>query len=140
VNRKEEDGVADYTIKNLREVEDSAPKFGLAPALQARFAAGELGLSESGVSLQRLAPDAVMPFGHRHKRQEEVYVVTDGGGRVKLDDEIVEVRALDAIRVAPRVMRAFAAGPEGLELLAFGAPATGSPREDVEAERGWWSG
>jgi quercetin dioxygenase-like cupin family protein len=132
--------MADYTIRNLREVEDSAPKFGLAPALQARFASGELGLSESGISLQRLAPDAVQPFGHRHKRQEELFVVTDGSGRVKLDDEVVELRALDAVRVAPNVTRAFAAGPDGLEILAFGAPAVGSPRDDVEAEPGWWSG
>jgi quercetin dioxygenase-like cupin family protein len=132
--------MADYTIRNLREVEDSAPKFGLAPALEARFASGELGLSESAVSLQRLAPDAVQPFGHRHKRQEELFVVTDGSGRAKLDDEVVELRALDAVRVAPNVTRAFAAGPEGLEFLAFGAPAVGSPRDDVEPEMGWWSG
>jgi quercetin dioxygenase-like cupin family protein len=132
--------MADYTIRNLREVEDSAPKFGLAPALQARFASGELGLGESAVSLQRLAPDAVQPFGHRHKRQEELYVVTDGTGRAKLDDEIVELRTLDAVRVAPNVTRAFAAGPDGLEFLAFGAPAVGSPRDDVEPEMGWWDG
>jgi mannose-6-phosphate isomerase-like protein (cupin superfamily) len=132
--------MADYTIKNLREIADSAPKFGLAPAMQARFAGGELELSESGVSLQRLAPDAVQPFGHRHERQEELYVVTEGSGRVKLDDEVVELSALDAVRVAPRVTRAFAAGPEGLEFLVFGAPAVGSPRDDVEAEPGWWSG
>jgi uncharacterized cupin superfamily protein len=132
--------MADYTIKNLREVEDSAPKFGLAPAMQARFAGGDLGLGESAVSLQRLAPDAVQPFGHRHKRQEELFVVTDGGGRVKLDDDVVELSTLDAVRVAPGVMRAFAAGPEGLEFLAFGAPAVGAPRDDVEAEPEWWSG
>jgi len=132
--------MADYTIRNLRELEDSAPKFGLAPALQARFASGDLGLSESAVSLQRLAPNAVQPFGHRHRRQEELFVVTDGSGRAKLDDEIVELRALDAVRVPPNVMRAFAAGPDGLEILAFGAPALGSPRDDVEAEMGWWGG
>jgi quercetin dioxygenase-like cupin family protein len=132
--------MADYTIKNLREIEDSAPKFGLAPAMQARFAAGDLELSESGVSLQRLAPDAVQPFGHRHKRQEELYVVTEGSGRAKLDDEVIELQTLDAVRVAPGVTRAFAAGPEGIEFLAFGAPAVGAPRDDVEAEPGWWNG
>jgi mannose-6-phosphate isomerase-like protein (cupin superfamily) len=133
--------MADYTIRNLRDVEDSAPKFGLAPAMQARFAGRDLELSESGVSLQRLAPGAVQPFGHRHNRQEELYVVTEGSGRVKLDDEVVELSALDAVRVAPNVTRAFAAGPEGLEFLAFGAPSVGSsPRDDVEAEPGWWTG
>jgi mannose-6-phosphate isomerase-like protein (cupin superfamily) len=131
--------MADYTIKNLREVEDSAPKFGFAPDMQARFAAGELGLSESAVSLQRLAPNVTQPFGHRHEKQEELYVVLDGAGRAKLDDEIVELRTLDALRVAPQVTRAFAAGPDGLEFLAFGAPAVGSPAEDAEQKPGWWS-
>jgi mannose-6-phosphate isomerase-like protein (cupin superfamily) len=130
--------VGDYTIKNLREVEDQAPKFGLAPDMQARFAARELGLSASAVSLQRLAPGVTQPFGHRHKQQEELYVVLDGSGRAKLDDEIVELRTWDAVRVAPDVTRAFAAGPDGLEFLAFGAPAVGSPAEDVEQEPGWW--
>lgn len=125
--------VAGYTIKNLRELEDLAPKFGLAPALEARLAARELGLSESGMSLQRLAPNATQPFGHRHKRQEELYVVLAGDGRAKLDDEIVELRTWDAIRVAPHVMRAFAAGPDGLELLAFGAPP--SPRRPRTSTR-----
>lgn len=132
--------MADYTIKNLREVEDSAPKFGFAPDMQARFAARELGLGESAVSLQRLAPNFTQPFGHRHKQQEELYVVLAGSGRVKLEDDIVELQPLDAVRVAPPVTRAFAAGPEGLEFLAFGAPASGSPAEDAEQEPGWWKG
>lgn len=130
--------MTDYTIKNLREVEDMAPKFGLAAEMEARFAARDLALGESGVSLQRLAPNATQPFGHRHKQQEELFVVLEGSGRVKLDDEIVEVRAWDAIRFAPHVTRAFAAGPDGLEFLAFGAPAVASPAEDVESEPGWW--
>jgi mannose-6-phosphate isomerase-like protein (cupin superfamily) len=132
--------MTDYTIKNLREVEDAAPNFGMAPDMQARFASGELGLSESGVSLQRLAPNATQPFGHSHNKQEELYVVLDGSGQAKLDEEIVELTAWDALRVAPEVTRAFSAGPDGLEFLAFGAPAVGSPREDVDAKPGWWSG
>jgi mannose-6-phosphate isomerase-like protein (cupin superfamily) len=129
--------MADYTIKNLRELEDMAPRFGLSPDVEARFTGRELGLTRSGLSLQRLAPNATQPFGHRHKQQEELFVVLAGSGRAKLDDEIVKVRAWDAIRVAPQVTRAFAAGPDGLEFLAFGAPAVASPAEDVESEPGW---
>ncbi len=132
--------MADYTLKNLREVEDKAPQFGLTPAMEARYTARDLGLSQSGLSLQRLAPNAVQPFGHRHKEQEELYVILHGSGRAKLDDEILDVRALDAVRIAPHVMRALAAGPDGLEFLAFGAPAVDSPTEDVEYEQGWWRG
>jgi gentisate 1,2-dioxygenase len=130
--------MSDYTIRNLREIEDSAPKFGFAPEMEARFAAGELGLSHSGVSLQRLAPDAAQPFGHRHRTQEELYVVLAGSGRAKLGDEVVELRAWDALRVAPETSRAFAAGPDGLEFLAFGAPAVESLPEDVEQEPSPW--
>jgi mannose-6-phosphate isomerase-like protein (cupin superfamily) len=131
--------MGDYTIQNLRDVEDAAPKFGMDPDMEARFASRDLGLSDSGASLQRLAPECTQPFGHRHRRQEELYVVLAGSGRVKLDDDVVELRALDAIRVAPAVTRAFSAGPEGLEFLAFGAPAVASAADDVEQVPGWWS-
>jgi mannose-6-phosphate isomerase-like protein (cupin superfamily) len=128
--------MADYTLKNLKEVEDSATKFGLSPDLEARFAR-ELDLENSGVSYQRLAPGYRAPFGHRHGTQEELYVILSGGGRVKLDDEIVDVRQWDAIRVPKDTMRNFEAGPEGLELLAFGAPSTGL--QDAEQTPGWWT-
>jgi uncharacterized cupin superfamily protein len=126
-----------YTIKNLGEVEDSAPKFGIEN-VQARFAAGDLGLQQLGLSFQRLAPDTRHPFGHRHTEQEEVYVVVEGGGRIKLDDAVEEVRQWDAVRVAPGVTRAFEAGPDGIGVLAIGAHALApEDRGDVIAD--WWS-
>jgi mannose-6-phosphate isomerase-like protein (cupin superfamily) len=132
--------VADYTLVNLKdEVEDQAPKFGHAPNLEARFAAGALGLEKSGLSYQRLAPNFRHPFGHHHGEQEEIYIVLSGGGRVRLDDDVVEVRALDALRVPPQTTRAFEAGPDGVELLAFGAPASDSPGTDAKLVPGWWS-
>ena len=129
--------MSDYTIVNLREVEDSAPKFGLAPDLEARFPKRELGSTIGAVSLQRSAPNARSPFGHKHANQEELYVIIDGGGRVKLDDDVVDVRRWDAIRVASGTMRAFEAGPDGLELLAYGAPI--AEQNDAEMAQGWWS-
>jgi mannose-6-phosphate isomerase-like protein (cupin superfamily) len=132
--------MAAHTIVNLKEVEDRAPSFGFAPDLEARFPTNDLGLEKSGLSYQRLAPGFRFPFGHRHNEQEEVYVIVSGGGRLKLDDEVVEVRQWDAVRVPSEVMRAFEAGPEGVELLAFGAPNTGaSPGDDADMQPGWWS-
>ena len=128
--------MAEYTIRNLLEIEDAAPRFGMAPGLEARFARGELGLEKSGLSYQRLAPDARTPFGHSHREQEEVYVVVGGAGRVALGDEVVDVRQWDAIRVPPETRRCFEAGDGGLELLAFGAPAT--PPGDADLAPGWW--
>jgi len=128
--------MAGYTLLNLAEVEDAAPRFGMAPAMEARFARSELDADTLGLSLQRLAPDARQPFGHRHREQEEVYVVLDGSGRAKVDDEVIELRRHDALRVAPGTMRCFEAGPDGLEYVAFGAHPEGG---DVEMEPGWWA-
>jgi uncharacterized cupin superfamily protein len=120
-----------YTVVNLREVEDSAEKFGFAPNVSARFARGALGLEKTGLSLQSLVPGHRGPFAHTHSEQEEVYVILAGGGRVKVGDEISEVRQWDAVRVGPGVVRMFEAGDDGLELLAFGAPSSGG-MGDVE--------
>jgi mannose-6-phosphate isomerase-like protein (cupin superfamily) len=108
-----------FTIKNLREVDDSAADRG--PGLEARFGRRHLDSDHLGVSYFRYGPGFKAPYGHRHREQEEAYVVVGGSGRMKLDDEIVELRQWDAIRVAPNVVRAFEGGPDGLELVAIGA-------------------
>lgn len=124
-----------FTHKKLTEVKDSAPEFGMGEVQEARFAKGDLDAEETGVSHQRLKPNQRSPFGHKHENAEEVYVVIGGSGRMKLDDEIIAVEALDAIRVAPEVTRAFEAGPDGIEVLAVGARHDG----DGEIFPGWWS-
>jgi gentisate 1,2-dioxygenase len=129
--------MSDYTIVNLNEVEDSAPKFGLPAGIEARFPKHALGCNVGAVALQRLAPGFRTPFGHRHKHQEELYVIVAGSGSVKLDDEVVHVRQWDVIRVGPETMRNFEAGPDGLELLAFGAPI--AEESDGEIVPGWWA-
>ena len=110
-----------YTLRNLSEVEDSAGRFGMGELQEARFANDELDAERTGLSLHRVKPGKRQGFGHRHEDAEEVYVVLSGSGRVKLDEDILAVKTHDAIRVAPTVTRAWEAGPEGLELLAFGA-------------------
>jgi quercetin dioxygenase-like cupin family protein len=116
--------VADYTLRNLKhDIENMAPKFGMAPDVEAHFARTDLGTNLLGASYFRLAPNSRLPFGHRHADQEEIYVVVEGSGRVKLDDEIEELRPLDAIRVSPNTIRCFEGGPDGLGYLAFGGPS-----------------
>jgi mannose-6-phosphate isomerase-like protein (cupin superfamily) len=126
-----------YTIKNLKEVEDAAPRFGFAPDLEARFATDPLGLEHSGLSYQRLAPNFRVPFAHTHPQQEEIYLLVSGSGRLKLDDEIVELKQWDAVRIAKGTMRNLEAGPDGAELIAFGAPRKGA--NDAEMTPGWWA-
>ena len=127
-------GGAGYTHVNLDEVEDMAPRFGYQNQGEARFATRALGAVGTGVSHQRLRPGVRQAFGHRHRHAEEVFVVLTGSGRVKIDDEIRDVRALDAIRVAPGSARAFEAGPDGLELLVFGPHHAG----DAVVDRTFW--
>ena len=126
-----------YTKVNLKDVEDQAVRFGLAPNLEARMARVPLELENSGLSYQRLAPNFRVPFGHRHKRQEEVYVLVGGSVRMKLDDEVVELRLWDAVRVPKATTRGFEAGPEGAELIVVGAPNTGPG--DADVEQNWWN-
>jgi uncharacterized cupin superfamily protein len=102
-----------------------------------RMARVALGLENSGVSYQRLAPNFRLPFGHKHKNQEEIYVLVSGSVRIKLDDEVVDLKPFDAVRVAKDTMRSFEAGPEGAELIAVGAPNTGPG--DADTVQGWWS-
>ncbi len=130
--------MADYTKINLKnEVEDQAPKFGLAPHIEARMARVPLELEKCGISYQRLAPNFRLPFGHRHKQQEEIYVLVSGSARIKLDDEVIDLRQWDAVRVPKDTMRSLEAGAEGAELIAVGAPNTGPG--DADMEEGWWS-
>jgi mannose-6-phosphate isomerase-like protein (cupin superfamily) len=109
----------DFTIKNLKEVEDAAA--GRGADVEARLARKHLDSDHLGVSYFRYGADYRAPFGHHHREQEEAYVVVSGSGRMKLDDEVVELRQWDVVRVAPNVVRAFEGGPDGIELLVVGS-------------------
>jgi mannose-6-phosphate isomerase-like protein (cupin superfamily) len=130
-----------FTRKNIKgDLEDIGPVFDSAPDLEFRAATKPLELEQSGLTYQRVPPGCRFPYGHTHKRQEEVYVVVRGSGRMKVDDEILELEEWDAVRVPPGAWRGYEAGPEGLEILVIGAPNLGEdPREDVEGRRGWWA-
>jgi mannose-6-phosphate isomerase-like protein (cupin superfamily) len=117
-----------HTKKNLREVDDSAPEFGFGETQEAHFANDDLDTENTGVSYHVLRPGKRQGFAHRHENAEEVYVVLTGNGRLKLDDEVIEISEMDAIRVAPTVARAFEAGDDGIEYIAFG------PRHEGDGE------
>ena len=130
--------MADYTKLNFKQdVEDMAPRFQLSPGLESRFARGPLALEQSGVSYYKIAPDFRTPLGHRHGEQEEVYVVVSGNARLKLDDEVLELAQWDAVRIPGPTMRCLEGGPDGAEVVAFGAPNT--ENKDAEMVQGWWS-
>jgi len=109
-----------FAIVNLKEIEDSTGE--QAPGIEGRFARKHLDSRDLGVSHFRYAPNLRSSVGHSHREQEEAYVIVAGSGRVLLDDEAHGLRQWDVVRVAPEVVRAFEAGPEGLDIIAIGGP------------------
>ncbi len=128
--------MADHTHVNLSELEDQAEKHGMGDHMEARFANEGLDTEQTGVSITRVKPGKRQPFAHKHEQAEEVYVVVAGSGRVKLDDDILDLERLDAIRIAPGVLRCFEGGDEGIELLACGARNADDKGEVVP---NWWT-
>jgi len=128
--------LADFTHLNLKEVEDQAPKFGMTD-MEFRSARVPLECENAGMSYLRLAPNYRVPFGHHHNVQEEIYVLVGGGARLKLDDEIVALKPFDAVRIAKDTMRNLEGGPEGAEVIAFGAPHTGPGDGPMTPD--WWT-
>jgi quercetin dioxygenase-like cupin family protein len=124
----------DFTHVNLMDADDAAA--GRGTGMEARMARRLIESEHIGVSYFRVDPDTRAPYGHRHAVQEEAYIVVSGSGRFKLDEEIIDVKQWDVVRVAPAVVRAYEAGPDGLVLIAVGSdrPADG----DGELVAGWW--
>ena len=127
--------MAQHTRKNLRDVEDAAAKHGFSDTQEARFPREELDAETVGLAYLVLRPNKRQPFAHQHNEAEEVYVVLSGSGKMKLDEDVIEVDTMDAIRVAPKVTRAFEAGPDGMELLVFGTHHEG----DAEMVQDFWA-
>ena len=110
--------MSDYTLKNLKDLDNAAA--GRDFDIDARFGRGALESDHLGVSYLRYGPGVRPSYGHRHREQEEAYVVVGGSGRARLGDEILELKQWDVLRVAPHVVRGLEAGPDGLELIAIG--------------------
>ena len=110
----------DFAIINLKELDDSVSA--RVPGIEGRFGRSHLGSEHLGVSHFRYAPAMRASGGHHHTEQEEAYIVVAGSGRILIDDEVIELRLWDVVRLAPETVRAFAAGPDGMELIAVGGP------------------
>ena len=129
--------MASHTKVQLDDLDDAAPGSG-REGMSFRGAREALGCERTGLSLQAIEPGVRQPFGHAHGEEEEIYVVLEGSGTVMCDGDPVEVRAMDAVRIGPGVMRAVEAGDDGLTFLAFGGPGNGIA--DAEMRPGWWGG
>jgi uncharacterized cupin superfamily protein len=119
---------------NLDDVADLAAQYGMGELGEARYLREDVGAEGIGMTLYRMNPGRRGGFGHRHERAEEMYVVLSGSGRVKIDDDILDLRPLDVVRVAPASVRELEAGPEGMHVLAFGTHV----KDDGEMLQEWW--
>ena len=124
-----------YARINIDQVEDLAAKFGMGEIGEARYLREDVGAEAIGLTYYRMNPGKRTGFGHRHERAEEMYVVVAGTGRVKVDDEVIDLRTHDVVRVSPASVREFEAGPDGMELLAAGTHFDG----DGEMLQEWWT-
>jgi hypothetical protein len=129
--------MSDYTIVNLGDIENVAPKFQMPDGMDVRFPKRDLGCRIGGIGVEKLPAGVRTPFGHTHSEQEEIYVIAEGSGRIKLDDEVLDLRQWDILRIGPGVMRNLEAGYDGITLIAFGAPL--GEESDGELHHGWWS-
>jgi len=127
--------MADFTHKSVDDVKDSAPEFGFEEHQEARFATDALDAEQTGLSFHRIKPGMRQGFAHTHEETEEVYFVAGGSGRMKLDEEIIDLAPQEFVRVGPGVIRAFEAGDDGLEVVAFGRH---NPDDRGETFPGWW--
>jgi quercetin dioxygenase-like cupin family protein len=109
-----------YSHLNILDVDDAVA--GRVEGLEGRFGRGPMGARDIGVSLWRYAPNFRHDMGHKHREQEEAYLVVSGSGEILVDGEVIALRQWDLVRVAPEVVRAFASGPDGLEIVAVGGP------------------
>ena len=118
-----------FTLRNFKEdLEDLGSRFDGAPDLEFRLATEVLELEQSGLGYQRVPPGYRFPYGHTHKTQEEVYVVLRGSGRMKLDDEIVELKEWDAVRIPPGTWRGYEAGPRASRSSSLALPISAKLR------------
>lgn len=125
--------VSAWTKKNFRRLRDQSPP---GAPMTWKLSRDAVRSRQVGVSRFTYQPGARMPFGHRHREQEEVYVVVAGAGRAKLDDDIIDLEPWDVLRVAPAVLRSFEGGKDGLDLVCVGGrkPSGG----DTERVAGFW--
>ena len=128
--------MSDYTVVKVSDVPDQGPNLGIAPDVEIRFLRNDLGCEDCGVSYARIAPNGKRADGHRHKRQEEIYLLVSGSARIKVGDDIVDMQPWTAVRVPADTTRSLAAGPEGAEFVLVGAPNTG-PGDAIDEPDFW---
>jgi mannose-6-phosphate isomerase-like protein (cupin superfamily) len=128
--------LSEHTVVKVSDVPDQGPNLGIAPNVEIRFLRNDLNCEHCGVSYMRISPNHRQRSGHRHKVQEEIYVLVSGSARVKAGDDVVELEPWTAIRVPNETTRSIEAGSDGAEFVIVGAPNTG-PGDAIDVRDHW---
>ena len=129
--------VGGYTIC---EIGDAPDAFGGQYPGAMRLLGGPLASEQVTLTYREMPPGTggKGSYGHRHKTQEEIYLVLSGRLEFKLGDELVELGPLTAVRVAPHTVRSvWNEGPEEAALL-IASTRSEDPRDDVELIEDFW--
>jgi mannose-6-phosphate isomerase-like protein (cupin superfamily) len=129
--------IGGYTVCEVGDVPDAFE--GKYPG-EMRFLTGPLDAEQVALTHRRMPPQSggKGSYGHRHKTQEELYLVLSGRLQFKLDDEVIELGPLAAVRVAPQTVRSvWNEGPEEAVLLITSTRVE-DVRQDVELVEDFW--
>lgn len=88
----------------------------------------QLDLEAVAIGLINIGPNEGYTFTHKHRQQEEVYIVIKGNGLLQLDDELLEISEGDIVRVSPDTRRALKAEGQGLFVICSGGIPHGFPK------------
>ena len=129
--------MAAYTVRKLEEIPDISGDY---PGEMRMTAAADLGNEQLAFMWRRMPAQTggKGSYGHRHKDDEEIYLVIDGTVQFKLEDEILDLGPGSVVRCAPEVVRSvWNEGPDDVTLIVFGRRSD-DPRNDVETVDGFW--
>ena len=129
--------MSDYTVKRLHEVDDALGDY---PG-EMRMMTADLDAEQVAFTFRRMPQHTggKGSYGHRHKTQEEIYYVASGKLQFKLGDEVIEVEAGSAVRVAPETWRSvWNDEPEDAELIIVSKWVEGGSKDDAEYLENFW--
>ena len=89
----------------------------------------KLNLHAVAIGLIKIPSNEGYTFTHSHAKQEEVYIIVEGSGKMQLNSKIIEITKGDLIRVSPATKRALKAQKNTpLFVICAGGVAEGYPQ------------
>jgi mannose-6-phosphate isomerase-like protein (cupin superfamily) len=128
--------MSDYTRIDLADAPDVLGDY---PG-EMRFLTGPLDAEQSALTHRRMPPGTGGrgSYGHRHRTQEELYLVLEGTLTFKVGDDVFEAPAGTAVRVAPSALRSVHNDSDADVVLVITSVKAADHDGEVETEDGFW--